>query len=43
MLNEYAKKKKKKKKNIKKFLMTKVRIKSGSGIELVKLGQDNKN
>ena len=39
MLNEYAKKKKKKKK----FLLKKVRIKSGSGIELVKLEQGDKN
>ena len=42
MLNEYAKKKKKKK-NRNNFLLTKVRIKSGSGIELVKLGQGDKN
>ena len=39
MLNEYAKKKKKKKQ----FLLTKVIIKSGSGIELVKLEQGDKN
>ena len=39
MLNEYAKKKKKNKK----FLMTKGIINSGSGIELVKLEQGDKN
>ena len=36
-------KKKKKKKNRKNFLIKKVRINSGSGIELVKLGQGDKN
>ena len=37
------KEKKKKKKKKKQFLLTKVRIKSGSGIELVKLEQGDKN